>query len=79
MDTGEVVVTPAAPPTFAIVSLGSVVAVGTALIERRSLPREIRAVSTCFGEARVKVALADGRMPRAIPEYEDSVDHESGS
>ena len=41
------------------------------VIERRSLPREIRAVNTRFGEARVKVALADGRVLRAIPEYED--------
>ena len=40
-------------------------------IERRSLPREIRTVSTRFGQARVKLALADGRVLRAIPEYED--------
>ncbi len=40
-------------------------------IERRSLPREIRMVSTRFGQARVKVALADGRVLRATPEYED--------
>ena len=40
-------------------------------IERRSLPREIRTVNTRFGQARVKLALVDGRMLRAIPEYED--------
>ncbi|MBI3362872.1 MAG: nickel pincer cofactor biosynthesis protein LarC [Chloroflexi bacterium] len=40
-------------------------------IERRSLPREIRAVQTRFGEARVKVALAGGRVLRVVPEYED--------
>jgi len=40
-------------------------------IERRSLPREVRTVSTRFGPARVKLALADGRVLRAIPEYED--------
>ena len=41
------------------------------LIERRSLPREVRTVSTRFGLARVKLALVDGRVLRAIPEYED--------
>ena len=40
-------------------------------IERHSLPREMRTVRTRFGEARVKVALAEGRVLRAIPEYED--------
>ncbi|HET7089933.1 MAG TPA: nickel pincer cofactor biosynthesis protein LarC [Anaerolineae bacterium] len=41
------------------------------MAERRSLPREIRIVSTRFGSARVKLALADGQVLRAIPEYED--------
>ena len=40
-------------------------------IERQALPREIRTVRTRFGEARVKVALAEGRVLRAIPEYDD--------
>ena len=41
------------------------------MTERRRLPREIREVQTRFGSARVKVAFADGRMLRAVPEYED--------
>ena len=40
-------------------------------IERRSLSREIRMVSTRFGLVRVKLALANGQVLRAIPEYED--------
>ncbi|HKZ82878.1 MAG TPA: nickel pincer cofactor biosynthesis protein LarC [Anaerolineae bacterium] len=40
-------------------------------IERRSLSREIRTVSTRFGPVRVKLALANGQVLRAVPEYED--------
>jgi uncharacterized protein (TIGR00299 family) protein len=41
------------------------------LIERRSLPREIQTVETKFGAVRVKLAFVDGRVARAMPEYDD--------
>jgi uncharacterized protein (TIGR00299 family) protein len=39
--------------------------------ERRVLPREWVTVATEFGNVRVKVARANGRILRAAPEYED--------
>ncbi len=41
------------------------------LVERCSLAREVRAVNTRFGTARVKIAVLDGGVLRAMPEYED--------
>jgi len=41
------------------------------LVERRSLAREVRVVNTRFGPARVKIAILDGGVLRAMPEYED--------
>jgi len=41
------------------------------LVERRSLARQVRLVTTRFGQARVKLALLDGGVLRAMPEYED--------
>jgi pyridinium-3,5-bisthiocarboxylic acid mononucleotide nickel chelatase len=41
------------------------------MIERRRLPREVREVQTRFGLARVKVAIENGHLLRAVPEYED--------
>jgi len=40
-------------------------------VERRVLPREWVTVATEFGDVRVKVARANGRILRATPEYED--------
>lgn len=40
-------------------------------VERRALQREMREVTTRFGTARVKAALAGGRVLRLMPEYED--------
>ena len=39
-------------------------------VERRVLPRQIRAVATPYGEVKVKFSCIDGRR-RAAPEYED--------
>jgi uncharacterized protein (DUF111 family) len=41
------------------------------LVERRSLPREIRTVATKYGAVRVKLAYVDGQIVRAMPEYDD--------
>ena len=41
------------------------------VVERRSLAREVRVVNTRFGPARVKTAILDGGVLRAMPEYED--------
>ncbi len=41
------------------------------LIDRFSLPREIRTVKTKFGKIRVKVARYEGKIVRKVPEYED--------
>lgn len=41
------------------------------MVERRSLAREIRVVQTRFGPARVKMALLEGSLLRAMPEYDD--------
>jgi uncharacterized protein (TIGR00299 family) protein len=41
------------------------------LVERRSLAREVRVVNTRFGPARVKTAILDGGVLRAMPEYDD--------
>ncbi|HET7769973.1 MAG TPA: nickel pincer cofactor biosynthesis protein LarC, partial [Chloroflexota bacterium] len=40
-------------------------------LERRTLPRETRTVETAFGPIRVKLALLDGAIRSAAPEYED--------
>lgn len=40
-------------------------------IERHSLEREIKAVSTEFGVVNVKIALKDGKVLNAMPEYDD--------
>jgi pyridinium-3,5-bisthiocarboxylic acid mononucleotide nickel chelatase len=40
-------------------------------VQRESLARETVTVGTSFGPVRVKVALLDGRVLRARPEYED--------
>jgi len=40
-------------------------------LERRMLPRKIETVATPFGEVRVKVALLDGEVRSAAPEYDD--------
>jgi uncharacterized protein (TIGR00299 family) protein len=41
------------------------------LVERRALPREIVKVVTRFGEVRLKISRADGRMRHASPEFDD--------
>jgi len=41
------------------------------LVERRSLARQVREVTTRFGVARVKAALLDGKVLRLMPEYDD--------
>ncbi|MDZ7586910.1 MAG: nickel insertion protein, partial [Patescibacteria group bacterium] len=41
------------------------------LIDRFSLPREIKIVKTKFGDIRVKVARYEGKIVRAVPEYDD--------
>jgi len=41
------------------------------VVERYSLAREVRAVHTRFGTTRVKIALLNGDILRAVPEYED--------
>ena len=41
------------------------------MVERRSLTRRIWEVSTRFGTARVKAAIAEGKVLRLMPEYED--------
>lgn len=41
------------------------------LVERRALPREFVKVSTRFGEVRVKVSRAAGRVQHASPEFDD--------
>jgi len=41
------------------------------LINRFSLPREIKIVKTKFGDVRVKVARYEGEIVRAVPEYDD--------
>ena len=40
-------------------------------LERRTLPRETRTVDTEYGPIRVKLALLDGHVRSAAPEYED--------
>jgi pyridinium-3,5-bisthiocarboxylic acid mononucleotide nickel chelatase len=40
-------------------------------LERRMLPRETRTVDTAYGPIRVKLALFDGTIRSAAPEYED--------
>jgi hypothetical protein len=40
-------------------------------LERRMLPRRVETVATPFGDVRVKVALLDGSVRSAAPEYED--------
>jgi uncharacterized protein (TIGR00299 family) protein len=40
-------------------------------LERRMLPREMRRVETPFGPIRVKLAVLDGHVRSAAPEYED--------
>ena len=39
-------------------------------VQRRSLERETTKVSTAFGEIDVKVARLNGRIIKAMPEYE---------
>jgi uncharacterized protein (DUF111 family) len=41
------------------------------LVERRSLAREVHEVKTRFGTVRVKTAVLDGGVLRAMPEYDD--------
>lgn len=41
------------------------------LIDRVSLPREIKTVKTKYGNIRVKIAKFNGIIVRAMPEYED--------
>lgn len=41
------------------------------MIDRVSLPREIKIVKTKFGNIRVKVASYNGKIVRAAPEYDD--------
>jgi pyridinium-3,5-bisthiocarboxylic acid mononucleotide nickel chelatase len=41
------------------------------MVERRSLARAVRLVTTRFGQARVKLAILEGAVLRAMPEYED--------
>ena len=40
-------------------------------LERRMLPRQIETVATPYGPVRVKLALLDGAVRSAAPEYED--------
>jgi hypothetical protein len=41
------------------------------LVDRRALPREFVKVVTRFGEVRLKISRAEGRVRHASPEYED--------
>jgi pyridinium-3,5-bisthiocarboxylic acid mononucleotide nickel chelatase len=41
------------------------------LVERRALPREFVTVSTRFGEVRIKLSRAAGRVQHASPEFDD--------
>ena len=41
------------------------------LVERRALPREFVKVLTRFGEVRLKISRADGRIQHASPEFDD--------
>lgn len=41
------------------------------LIDRTSLPRDIRTVKTKYGDIRVKIAKYKGKIVRAVPEYDD--------
>jgi len=41
------------------------------LVERRALPREFVKVVTRFGEVRLKISRADGRVQHASPEFDD--------
>jgi uncharacterized protein (TIGR00299 family) protein len=40
-------------------------------LERRMLPRRVETVTTAYGEIRVKLALLDGAVRSAAPEYDD--------
>lgn len=40
------------------------------MVERFSLPREIRSVETRYGRIEVKIAILDGRVVNVMPEYE---------
>jgi len=63
---------PAAADRFAEQILRETTAFGVrrTLAERRKLRRELRQVSTPFGEVTVKVGLLNGRVVQAAPEYE---------
>lgn len=47
------------------------IGVRTSQVARLSLDRRIDTVMTQFGECRIKIALRDGRVMNAMPEYED--------
>lgn len=47
------------------------IGVRTAKVARISLDRRFETVNTRFGECRVKIAMRNGRVKNAMPEYED--------
>ncbi|HMS10127.1 MAG TPA: LarC family nickel insertion protein, partial [Pyrinomonadaceae bacterium] len=47
------------------------IGIRTSQIARVSLDRRIETVNTQFGECRIKIALREGRVVNAMPEYED--------
>ena len=47
------------------------IGIRTSQVARVSLERRIETVSTQFGECRIKIAMRDGRVMNAMPEYED--------
>ena len=47
------------------------IGIRTSPVARISLQRRIEMVNTQFGECRVKIAIRDGRVINAMPEYED--------
>ncbi|MBK9165682.1 MAG: nickel pincer cofactor biosynthesis protein LarC [Acidobacteria bacterium] len=47
------------------------IGIRTLQVARVSLERRFETVSTQFGECRIKIAMRDGRVVNAMPEYED--------
>ena len=47
------------------------IGIRTSQVARVSLDRRIETVNTQFGECRIKIALREGRVVNAMPEYED--------
>lgn len=49
----------------------STLGIRQAMVERESLEREVRTVTTEFGDVRVKFAMRKGNVLNAMPEYDD--------